>query len=375
MLSFKPDVKLERELKRLQVNIIESFNEVSGISKEETEYLNRFALISNIGASSRIENAVLTDYEIDWVDTTLSNDGKVTAFENKKSYIINKLSKDKERSIEEVVGCREVLKTIYSQAKELFPLSETIIKGLHHNLLRYYPDAMGYAGDYKKVSNQVVYYNHETGEKRVVLETAPPGIITEMAMSDLVKWYNAVIHEFTWPLLTVVEFVFRFLAIHPFHDGNGRLGRGLFIMALLQSDDAFLSGIAPFIAIDRHIEQNKSLYYSTLHQCSGGKFSPEPKKYNPEPLAWFFVKILTESLEDISYYRERFRNQQRLSESAMTVLLSFKTNPESRLKVADIVKETGLARRTVQYSLNRLAEQKFLQKLGHGAGTRYQLIF
>jgi Fic family protein len=146
-------------------------------------------------------------------------------------------------------------------------------------------------------------------------------------------------------------------------------------MALLQSDDAFLSGIAPFIAIDRHIEQNKSLYYSTLHQCSGGKFSPDPEKYNPEPLAWFFVKILTESLEDISYYRERFRNQQRLSESAITVLMSFKTNPESRLKVADIVKETRLARRTVQYSLQKLTEQRFLQKLGYGAGTRYQLIF
>jgi Fic family protein len=375
MLSFKPDLKLERELKRLQVNIIESFNEVSGISKEETEYLNRFALISNIGASSRIENAVLTDHEIDWVDTALHNDGKVTAFENKKSFILDKLSKDKERSVEEVVGCREVLNTIYIQAKELFPLSETIIKGLHHTLLRYYPEAVGYAGDYKRVSNKVIFYNHETGEKRVVLETAPPGIITETAMAELVKWYNTVIREFTWPLLTAVEFVFRFLAIHPFHDGNGRLGRGLFIMALLQSDDVSLSRIAPFIAVDRHIEQFKSLYYSTLHQCSEGKFNPDPEKYNLEPLAWFFVKILTESLEDISYYRERFRNQQRLSESAMTVLMSFKTNPESRLKVADIVNETGLARRTVQYSLQRLSEQKFLQRLGHGAGTRYQLIF
>jgi len=375
MLSFKPDIKLERKLKRVQVDITGYFNKVSGISKAEAMYLNRFALISNVGASSRIENAVLTDHEIDWVDTTLHTDGKVTAFENRKSFILDKLSKEKERSIEEVIGCREVLNTIYSQAKELFPLSETIIMGLHHNLLRYYPEAASYAGGYKKVSNQVIFYNHETGEKRVVLEPAPPGIVTETAMAELVKWYNAAIRECTWPLPTAVEFVFRFLAIHPFQDGNGRLGRALFILALLQSDDAFLSGITPFIAVDRHIEQNRSLYYSTLHQCSEGKFHPDPARYNLEPLAWFFVRIVKESLEDIDCYRERYRNQQRLSESALTVLRCFKTNPEKRLKAADIVNETGLARRTIQYSLQKLTDQEFLQRLGHGAGSRYQLIF
>jgi len=55
--------------------------------------------------------------------------------------------------------------------------------------------------------------------------------------------------------------------------------------------------------------------------------------------------------------------------------MCFKTNPERRLKAADIVNETGLARRTVQYSLQKLTEQGFLQRLGHGAGSRYQLIF
>ena len=375
MLSFEPDIKLGRELKRLQADIIESFNKVAGISREEAEFLNRYALISNVGASSRIENAILTDHEIDWVDSTLHADGKVTAFDEKKAYILNKLSKDKERSIEEVVGCREVLGTVYSMPHELFPLSETIIKGLHYNMLRYYPEASGYAGGYKKVSNQVIFYNHETGEKRVVLEPAPPGVITETAMAELVKWYNTAIREYTWPLLAAVEFVFRFLAIHPFHDGNGRLGRALFILALSQSDDAVLSGITPFIAVDRHIEQNRPLYYSTLHQCSEGRFQHDPAGYNLEPVAWFFVKIMKGCLEDIDIYRERFSDRQRLSESALTVLNCFKANPERRLRSAELVMETGLARRTVQYSLQRLTDWRFLQRLGHGAGSRYQLIF
>jgi len=375
MLSFTPSTKLEMEMKRLHGLFMESYKSLEDISSEEARYLNRFAFISNIGASTRIENAVLTDQEVEWVDTTLNRDGRITAFEEKQEYILEKLSKDRERSIEEVVGSRQVLTTIYMQAKELIPLSETIIRGLHHDLLRYYPEAVDHAGGYKKAPNNVVYHNHETGEKRVVLDPAPPGIVTETAMSELVRWYNDNINEHLWPLLGAIEFVFRFLAVHPFQDGNGRLGRALFILSILQSEDRYLSGIAPYLAIDRHIERNSSLYYTVLHQCSDGEFDADPGNYNFEPLAWFFIKIFELSLADIAFYRQRYEALQKLSISASAVLACFKSQPEKRLKVADIVKESGLPRRTVQYALKTLTSQYFLQLLGRGAASRYQLVF
>ena len=194
-------------------------------------------------------------------------------------------------------------------------------------------------------------------------------------MADLVNWYNLNIHENPWPLLVATEFVFRFLAIHPFQDGNGRLGRALFILSLLQSNDKYLKEITPYIAIDRHIEQNRSLYYTTLNQCSEGKFHNDPQKYKIEPLAWLFIKILRASLSDIEIYRSRYARLQKLSESALTVLSCFKSSPERRLKVSDIEKDTGIPRRTVQYALKTLTQKAFVQKLGQGAGTRYQLIF
>jgi Fic family protein len=67
----------------------------------------------------------------------------------------------------------------------------------------------------------------------VVLEPSPPGIITATAMAELINWYNTAIHDYPWPILVATEFVFRFLAIHPFQDGNGRLGRALFILAFI----------------------------------------------------------------------------------------------------------------------------------------------
>ena len=375
MLSFTPGQKLENELRVLQGKIVETYSNIEYLSSEEAKYLHRFALISNIGASTRIENAVLTDPEVEWVDTILQKDSKTTAFEENKIFILDKLKKDRERSVEEVVGCRQILSTVYLQAKELYPLKEVTIRGLHHDLLRYYPQAANFAGGYKKTPNRVVFINHKTGEQRVVLDPSPPGIITSTAMADLVNWYNLNIRENPWPLLVATEFVFRFLAIHPFQDGNGRLGRALFILTLLQSDDKYIKEITPYIAIDRHIEQNRSLYYTTLHQCSEGKFHDDPQKYNIEPLAWFFIRILRSSLSDIKVYRNRYARLQKLSESAAAVLSCFKSSPEKRLKVAEIVDHTGLPRRTVQYALQTLSKNAFIQKLGQGAGTRYQLVF
>jgi Fic family protein len=155
MLSFTPSPKLEKALKELQTELNHLSEALSVMAEEEKSYLHKCALISTIGASTRIENAVLTDAEIEWVDTTLTADGKTTAFEAKKNFILDKLSKDRERSIEEVVGCREILNLVYLQGDDMFPLTESVIRGLHNALLAYYPKAASYAGGYKRLCRKV----------------------------------------------------------------------------------------------------------------------------------------------------------------------------------------------------------------------------
>ncbi len=378
MSNIKLSSQLERSLWELEERLIRTHIELEDISGEETLYLHRFALICNIGASTRIENAVLTDQEIEWIDTVLTKDGKTTAFDQMKGFIEDKLSKDKERSIEEVAGCREGLKTIYQQADQFSPLTESTIRGLHHDLLCYHPGSAHHLGGYKTTQNRVISKNLATREERVVLDPAPPGIITQAAMADLVFWYNEITGgtlKSNYPFAAPVVFVFRFLAIHPFTDGNGRLGRALFILVLLQNGYKHWKSIVPLLAIDRHIEQNRPLYYSVLHKCSKGKFHQNPEKYEIEPLIWFFVKIIGSALDDIPIYRKRFVNSKKLSETALIVLNCFKEKPENRLNVGYIIKTTEIPSRTIQYALKTLVEKEFLQRLGQGRGTRYQLVF
>ncbi len=375
MLSFIPSKKIEKVLKDLQASLIETNQVLSICSDDEKRYLNKSALISNVGASTRIENAVLTNIEIEWVDTILSQDDKPTAFDEKKAFIIDKLSKDRERSIEEVVGTRDVLTTIYLQAADLKPLTENTIRGLHYDLLKHYPAASHYAGQYKTVVNKVVSVNHATGVESVVLEPTDPGVMTDIAMSELVQWYNETIDDYHWPILIAIEFVFRFLAIHPFQDGNGRIGRALFLLILLQSDDKYLTAVVSNISIDRHIEKNKMQYYTVLEQCSNGKFKIDPSEYQYDNLILFFLNMFDDAIADIKLYRKRYADYLSLSETALTVLNCFKFSPEKRLKVADIEANIAIPRRTIQYALKTLSDKQFLQKLGEGTASRYQLIF
>lgn len=375
MLSFSPTPKLEKALKALQVDIVLLAQELSNMDEAGKSWLHKSALISTIGASTRIENAVLTDAEIEWVDTTLTQDGKTTAYEAKRTVILNKLSKDRERSIEEVVGCREMLSLVYLQMDDFFPLNESTIRGMHNILLSYYPEASSYAGGYKQTPNLVVSVNHETGEHRTVLEPTPPGPLTETAMRDLITWYNSTIRDYPWTILVATEFVFRFLAIHPFQDGNGRLGRALFLLALMQGDDPALKQVVQFISIDRQIERHRPLYYSALQNVSGGRYRPHPQDYNLEPLAWFFLKMIQNALDDVRSLRQRHGAMVRLSEGAHKVLACFKSSPEKRLSLSELVQETGLVRRSAQNALVALVKAGFLQRLGMGPSSRYQLIF
>jgi Fic family protein len=375
MLSFSPTPKLEKALKSLQVDIVLLAQELSNMDEAEKSWLQKFALISTVGASTRIENAVLTDAEIEWVDTTLTQKGKTTAYEAKRTVILNKLSKDRERSIEEVVGCREMLSLVYLQTDDFFPLKESAIRGMHNILLSYYPEASSHAGGYKQTPNLVVSVNHETGEHRTVLDPTPPGPLTETAMRDLMAWYNSTIEEYPWTILVATEFVFRFLAIHPFQDGNGRLGRVLFLLALMQGDDPELKQVVRYISIDRQIERHRPLYYSALRNVSGGSYRPLPEDYNLEPLAWFFLKMIQNALDDMRLLRQRYGAMVRLSEGAHKVLACFKSSPEKRLSLSELVQETGLVRRSVQNALVTLVKAGFLQRLGMGPSSRYQLIF
>ncbi len=375
MLSFQIDNPTVKQLLSLKELMSEKFTFLKFLPKDEQESIHRYAWISMVGASTRIENAILTDSEVDWLDSILGKDGKKTAFEAHRLEIENKLSKDRQRSIEEVVGCRTVLLLIYEQAKSYFPLTEHTIRGLHQELLQYDERLGMKKGTYKDKPNSVIAEYHKTGEKKDIFKTATPGTETSMAMKELIQWYNKAIIEEPWSLAVAVEFVYRFLAIHPFQDGNGRLGRALFLMSLLHCPDKKLSKVAFYLAIDRHIEKHKEEYYIVLNQCSGGVYKSNSKEYNLQHLLKYMIKILKESMADIDFYAKKAKDFKKLSYKAVKILTCFKEKAEEKIQTKDVIRETGFSERTIKANLKTLVDKNFIARYGQGSSTYYQLIF
>ena len=363
------------ELKDFDNALLECCSLTRRLEPEAIFSIKKLAKASMIGASTRIENAQLTDREVNWLNTILETDGKPTAFEDNRLLIENKLSKDRERSYEEVAGCRAMMSVILEEAKDLRPLRESDLRSLHVLLLKPYSKAGPYVGQYKVQPNYVVEVNHTTKESRLVFKTAEAGVITNAAMHDLLQWYNTAIETCPWPITVAAEFVFRFLAIHPFQDGNGRLGRGLFVLSLLQAKCSFFNEILPLIAIDRHIEKRKEEYYTCLNRCSEGVFKQNPQEYTMSYFLKFMLKVTKEALGDVALYAQRFANIMKLSESASLIYTCFQHFPELRLTNQKIQEETKLSRRTIAYCLAQLLERDLIQKYGEGAGIRYQMTF
>ena len=74
MMSFQINDSIVVELRKLVQSIALTHQAVHDMDSEELDYIHRNVLISTVGASTRIENAVLTDAEVDWIDTKLTED-------------------------------------------------------------------------------------------------------------------------------------------------------------------------------------------------------------------------------------------------------------------------------------------------------------
>ena len=124
------------------------------------------------------------------------------------------------------------------------PLSAEIIKEFHRILKSSTADAMKSwfsVGNWKKLPNEV----------GGIQTTAPDDVEKEIALLN--DWYLAG-KEITFE--NIVEYHFRFEKIHPFQDGNGRVGRLIMFRECLRND------IVPFIIDDTY----KQFYYRGLKE-------------------------------------------------------------------------------------------------------------
>jgi Fic family protein len=147
----------------------------------------------------------------------------------------------------EVLRYREAMNWGFEKA-EKYALSSRLITGIQARLV---PDGNG---RYRREQNQIANLaNRET------LYTPPIASDIPSLISNWENYANAL-DESLDPLIRVIISHYQFEAIHPFRDGNGRTGRILMILQLIQY------GLLqfPVLYISGYINQHRSDYYDHL---------------------------------------------------------------------------------------------------------------
>lgn len=317
--------------------------------KQKNRYLKelrKIATIESIGSSTRIEGATLTNKEVQ----ELLNDIKIT--------------KLKTRDEQEVIGYYEVLELIYDNYSSI-RLSESYIKQLHQMLLKYSKKDERHRGIYKSLSNKVVA-NYPTGEHRTIYATTEP-VLVATEMQELVEWTNEQLEQKDIHQLIVIgSFIYDFLSIHPFQDGNGRLSRLLTTLCLLQNDYTFIQ----YISFENHIEQHKKKYYEVL---MSGQKNRRTKEERINHWLIFFLDSMKTLIGKLEQKYDVFKSKGGYLNDRQKLLKEFISKCEP-IKVSDLAKqfpEVGLS--TLKKDLQYLRDEQVIRMIGKGKGTIYIL--
>jgi len=333
------------------MQLIASIDEYRGkwnvVEKRENRYLKelrKIATIESIGSSTRIEGATMTDEEI----KKLLKDVKITKF--------------KTRDEQEVIGYYEVLEVIFDNFSEI-KLSESYIKQLHQLLLKHSDKDQRHRGSYKNLSNKVVA-TYPTGEQKMIFPTTEPALV-DGEMFELIEWTNLQWNEKTiHPLIVLAVFIYEFLSIHPFQDGNGRLSRLLTTLFLLRQGYEFMQ----YISFESHIEKHTKVYYDALMTAQRKRITQDD---TIDKWLLFFLESLKALTEKLDKKYDVFKQKGGYLNERQKMLKEFIIEQRT-VKVSDLsVAFPNISPNTLKKDLQYLRDEQIVSTVGQGKGTVY----
>lgn len=322
-----------------------AWTHMARLQPERLNQLRKVATIESIGSSTRIEGSRLSDREVEQLLSRLEQ----------KSF--------RSQDEQEVAGYVALMETVFS-SYEVIPLTENFIKQLHGILLQYAAKDEYHNGAYKMIPNHVEAFDADGKSLGIIFATTSP-FDTPFQMSRLVEETRQHLNEdIVHPLLVIGVFVVRFLAIHPFQDGNGRLSRALTTLLLLKSGYSYV----PYVSLESNVEQNKEDYYLALRRTQTTLLADKP---DWEPWLNFFLLMLKKQKDILEARTALEQNLQSLSALGQTILVF--ARERGRITTGKIEAMTQQPKSTVKKRLSELVKLGHLRRNGQGRGSWYEL--
>lgn len=245
----------------------------------------------------------------------------------------------------------------------LFPGGTSGIQKIEVGRLRSFSEPMQIVSG--KIGKEVVHYQ------------APPSREVAREMAAFIAWFNTS-KEIDSLIRAAITHLW-FETIHPFEDGNGRIGRALIDMVLAQDPQCQVSGLARLTCMSRALLENRRDYYEALQTAQTGPLHITPW------ITWFLSQFAlacqhTEQHIDLALQKAQFWAQHgqqsfnpRQRKTLQKLLDAGDAGFLGGLTAEKHSKITGASKATATRDLSDLLQKGALIVQGVGKATKYAI--
>jgi Fic family protein len=233
-------------------------------------------------------------------------------------------------------------------------------------------------GAYRTHTEPMQIVTPRMGKPDLVHYQAPPSAEVPRQMDAFIEWFNSSLRQQDGLVRAAIAHLW-FETIHPFEDGNGRIGRALVEMALAQD----LKTAQRLWSLSQQIWQQRSDYYDQLQVATSSA------NMDVTPWVQWFVTCIHQAadssweLMQSAMRKTRFWADLRAHHLSLTpsqvkaINKLYDAEPEGfsgGMSTEKYVNLCGVSRATAYRELSSLCEAGLLSQTGTGRGTRYQLL-
>ena len=325
-MSYEPPFKITSKAINLISQISEKIGEISTLENtERTVQLRKKNRIRTIHSSLAIENNSLTIEQI----TAIIEGKRVLGPPNE---------------IQEVKNAVQA----YELLLNLNPYKQNDLLKAHQLMMN---DLVKHNGKYRKGGVGIF-------DGKGVVHVAPPADRVPFLMNDLFDWLKS---SDAHPLIKSCVFHYEFEFIHPFEDGNGRMGRLWQTVILTEWKPIFA-----WLPIETLIKENQKLYYKALGISDSNADSTE--------FIEFMLSIILKTIKEIIATELKITQKitQKITVNQQKIIDSIKNNPYiTQEELAEIV---GIARLNIIKNMKKLQEQNIIKRIGADKNGYWQIV-
>lgn len=268
------------------------------------------------------------------------------------------------KSEKEVKNYFAVLNRIFLLAKKNAPISNTLTRELHHELMQNIEHK-----DLGEFRNGPVFVGHKT-KVEVVVKHNPPfhtRAEIEKALEELFSWISQA--DDLHPVIRAGIFHHEFAYIHPFFDGNGRLARILTAYYLMLKHYE----VVKFFILDDYYDIDRQQYSDKLHSADKGdkttwiEYFLDGIGYSLQAALARVQQLKKTNLEDIEGEKRVLVTPR--EEEVLEIILDKKA-----IKTQDIVEALSVTRQQAHALLASLVKKELLTKFGKTKTSYYKLM-